>query len=243
MELEMDSSAAIAVMNRIGVGQLRHLEVKTLWVQQLVQEKKLTVKKIPGVTNTADIGTKILDVTSIKKYSLALNLIEKPDGSGGSPPSHQVCQVRVGGKLEAAVQATILALMPYLSAGTDSDYYDKADFAEECNSSCYKFAITFAIGIFIFIIVWLGTFKTAKAKGQGEEDKEQQDFELVDLDDHDDTEYKPTRLVARCVTNKISVTVRTVAVQAPVTYKRKWATPRFQPLPETQHGVFGEFIG
>ncbi len=27
----MDASAAIAVINRIGVGQLRHLEVKTLW--------------------------------------------------------------------------------------------------------------------------------------------------------------------------------------------------------------------
>ena len=36
---------------------------------------------------------------------------------------------------------------------------------------------------------------------------------------------------------------RTVAAQSVVTYKRKWATPRFHVLSEFEQGVFGEMIG
>ena len=60
IRLRLDSSAAKAICQRIGVGRVRHLEVRTLWLQSKVREKKLAVVKQDGATNIADIGTKVL---------------------------------------------------------------------------------------------------------------------------------------------------------------------------------------
>ena len=58
--LETDSSAARAIMNRKGIGKLRHLEVKTLWLQAKVNSKQIAVQCIAGEHNPADLGTKAL---------------------------------------------------------------------------------------------------------------------------------------------------------------------------------------
>jgi hypothetical protein len=44
--LESDSSAARAVFWRSGMGKIRNLEAKTLWVQQMVADKELLVKAV-----------------------------------------------------------------------------------------------------------------------------------------------------------------------------------------------------
>jgi len=58
--LASDSSAARAVLARAGVGKTRHLEVKTLWVQDMVRDRKVIVRAVRGELNVGDIGTKIL---------------------------------------------------------------------------------------------------------------------------------------------------------------------------------------
>ncbi len=60
IRLRLDSSAAKAVAQRSGVGRIRHLEVRTLWLQAKVREKKIAVIKQAGETNIAVIGTKAL---------------------------------------------------------------------------------------------------------------------------------------------------------------------------------------
>ena len=60
IRLRLDSSAAKAISQRSGVGRVRRLEVRTLWLQAKVREKKIYVIKQDGETNTADIGTKAL---------------------------------------------------------------------------------------------------------------------------------------------------------------------------------------
>ena len=60
MTLDMDSSAARRALSRDGVGRMRHMAVKTLWVQQLVKQGALLVGRIPGEDNPADIGAKPL---------------------------------------------------------------------------------------------------------------------------------------------------------------------------------------
>ena len=50
-----DSSAARGIMNRSGTGRMKHLEVKHLWVQELVAKKLLTVKWVPRPENAADV--------------------------------------------------------------------------------------------------------------------------------------------------------------------------------------------
>jgi len=58
--LASGSSAARAVLARAGVGKIRHLEVKTLWVQDMVRDRKVIVRAVRGELNVSDIGTKIL---------------------------------------------------------------------------------------------------------------------------------------------------------------------------------------
>ena len=56
-----DSSAAKAFVSTRGLGRMRHLEVKDLWMQELVRDGRLRVAKIRGDRNPADALTKYLD--------------------------------------------------------------------------------------------------------------------------------------------------------------------------------------
>ena len=53
-----DSSAAIGICSRQGLGGVRHLDTHTLWVQQAVRCKKIDLRKVDGEVNPADIFTK-----------------------------------------------------------------------------------------------------------------------------------------------------------------------------------------
>ena len=56
-----DSSSGLAVGSRRGLGRLRHVQTRYLWVQQRVQQGDLRLKKEPGDTNVIDALTKPLD--------------------------------------------------------------------------------------------------------------------------------------------------------------------------------------
>ena len=58
----------VAWHKRLGAGKCRHIEVKWLWLQQAMDEKKLATKHVPTESNIADIGTKGL--TSNRKREL-----------------------------------------------------------------------------------------------------------------------------------------------------------------------------
>ncbi len=53
-----DSSAAIGICSRQGLGKLRHLDTHTLWIQQAVRSKRVDLRKVPGEQNPADLLTK-----------------------------------------------------------------------------------------------------------------------------------------------------------------------------------------
>ena len=54
-----DSSAAIGISNRLGLGPTRHLAVRHLWGQDRVKSKEIQLEKQDGKKNAADLGTKI----------------------------------------------------------------------------------------------------------------------------------------------------------------------------------------
>jgi hypothetical protein len=54
----VDSSAAKSIASRIGLGKIRHMEVKFLWIQEKVKNKKIQIRKIRGDSNPADNLTK-----------------------------------------------------------------------------------------------------------------------------------------------------------------------------------------
>ena len=53
-----DSTAAIGICTRQGLGKLRHLDTHTLWVQQAVRTGRTDLRKVEGVSNPADLFTK-----------------------------------------------------------------------------------------------------------------------------------------------------------------------------------------
>ncbi len=53
-----DSSAAMGICNRQGLGKLRHLDTHSLWVQQAVRTGRISVRKVKGTDNPADLFTK-----------------------------------------------------------------------------------------------------------------------------------------------------------------------------------------
>ncbi len=57
LELRTDASAARGVILRQGVGKVRHLQVKQLWLQENVAAGELTIVKIPRAENCADALT------------------------------------------------------------------------------------------------------------------------------------------------------------------------------------------
>ena len=54
----VDSSAAKSIASRVGLGKIRHMEVKFLWIQEMVKNKRIQIRKIRGDSNPADNLTK-----------------------------------------------------------------------------------------------------------------------------------------------------------------------------------------
>ena len=67
VRVHADSSAAIGICNRTGVGRVRHLAVGQLWVQSKVRDKSIELIKVHGLVNPADLFTKHLGKEPLHK--------------------------------------------------------------------------------------------------------------------------------------------------------------------------------
>ena len=56
---ETDSTAAVSISERQGVGRLKHMQVRSLWLQQAVKQDGVLRRKIATLRNPADLGTKV----------------------------------------------------------------------------------------------------------------------------------------------------------------------------------------
>ena len=75
LELLTDSSAARGMAMRQGVGKVRHLAGRFLWVQAYVKKGLFTVKKERGEDNPADIGAKHAPTGTMDKHMAATGLV------------------------------------------------------------------------------------------------------------------------------------------------------------------------
>jgi hypothetical protein len=73
-EVHADSSAAIGICNRSGIGKVRHLAVAQLWVQDFVRTKACRLHKVLGTENPADLMTKPLPRAEIDAHLGRLGL-------------------------------------------------------------------------------------------------------------------------------------------------------------------------
>ena len=83
LELYTDSSAAKSFVSRRGLSRMRHVEVKELWLQEVVKVGTIKMKKVPGTTNPADLLTKYHDIGTVVRLSerFGLCVIVQPRAS------------------------------------------------------------------------------------------------------------------------------------------------------------------
>ena len=60
LRLSLDSSAALGIVKRTGVGKVRHLDTRLLWIQEHVRDGAVEVINVKGEDNAADLMTKHL---------------------------------------------------------------------------------------------------------------------------------------------------------------------------------------
>jgi len=75
-----DSSGAKGILNRRGVGRLRHLSCRILWLQEMVGSGMLKLCSISGHLNPADIGTKRLAAPRMRSLMSLLGLYNSSNG-------------------------------------------------------------------------------------------------------------------------------------------------------------------
>ena len=66
-EIEADASSAVALASRRGLTRIRHMEVKFLWLQDAIDTKKITIRKIRSDENVTDMGTKHVDKNTMSR--------------------------------------------------------------------------------------------------------------------------------------------------------------------------------
>ena len=58
----VESSSALQMAKRSGLGRVRHMAVALLWLQEAVQRGDVELGKCKGTENPSDIGTKYVSV-------------------------------------------------------------------------------------------------------------------------------------------------------------------------------------
>jgi hypothetical protein len=80
-----DSSAAIGICRRAGIGKVRHLAVGQLWVQGLVRSGEVRLHKVLGTTNPADALTKPLARPLLDSHLLSMHLRRETGRAATAP--------------------------------------------------------------------------------------------------------------------------------------------------------------
>ena len=67
-KLYSDSVAAEGIATRQGLGAVRHIDTRFLWLQDQIKAGRLEIQHVPGVQNPADVFTKALDMTQMRRH-------------------------------------------------------------------------------------------------------------------------------------------------------------------------------
>ena len=69
-----DASVALGIIERRGLGELRHIHTSYLWLQEANAIRSVGFNKVPGSENPADMLTKHVDRSLLHKHMSKLGL-------------------------------------------------------------------------------------------------------------------------------------------------------------------------
>ena len=108
-----DSSSARQLAQRQGIGKIKHLSAKVLWIQQQVQDKMVCLSQISTIWNVSDVGTKVLSARRLKLLLHQLGMFTQDAQRVGEEEFNEESN-RVGGRKVmqlARVVARVIAVM------------------------------------------------------------------------------------------------------------------------------------
>ena len=105
LRLHSDSTAAIGVCRRRGLGRIRNLATADLWLQDKVRTGSISIHKVLGKDNPADALTKVVDAATLQR-ALARMRIQVEGGRATSAAaidsSTAVCSILASGGAKRA---------------------------------------------------------------------------------------------------------------------------------------------
>jgi hypothetical protein len=228
IRLRLDSSAAKAVCQRTGVGRIRHLEVRTLWLQQKVKEKRIAVCKQDGDTNVADIGTKSLAGPRFAWMREQIGRVRL--GNGPEVPESKAVRVNIVTKVDdmQKIGIALMALfecMTGVRAGTGECDGGLARHSPSSSDEDFwnSLVICLALGMMLSLGIAIGVGYARCTMPSPT------------------TPLALEASAAPASTTRMSTkTTRSLGTQSQCTYRWKNQTPRFVPLGELAQGAFCE---
>ena len=80
-----DSSAAIGICRRSGIGRVRHLATGQLWVQERIRCKDFILHKVLGTENPADVFTKFVPRDVLDQHMATMGLTRETGRAETAP--------------------------------------------------------------------------------------------------------------------------------------------------------------
>ena len=73
----VDNSSAITSGRRIGLGGMRHVETRYMWIQEELRAQRTKLTKVKGTENATAVATKHVDATTLMKRLVTIGLINR----------------------------------------------------------------------------------------------------------------------------------------------------------------------
>ena len=118
IHLHCDSSAARGIIQRQGVGRVRHLSCRVLWLQSLVADGTIKLACVAGASNPANIGTKRLPSSRLRSLMSMLGMFDVTTGlvAGADDPGRIFSKKQ---KVHAIM--SVLSLLTLKGCAEDND--------------------------------------------------------------------------------------------------------------------------
>ena len=84
-DIYSDSSAALGIAQRQGIGKLRHVRTQALWVQEVRAEGRLGYHKVLGSRNPADAMTKYMTSVLLEQHMTTVGMISRGGRADAAP--------------------------------------------------------------------------------------------------------------------------------------------------------------
>ena len=156
MCLYLDSSAARGILARKGVGRLRHLSCRVLWLHDLVMEKRLLVRSVMGALNPADVATKRLSAARLESLCFLLGIWRGNNLEGAHDPGNIFRHVSTQRQHQGQSHYQVNLLISALSLLTQlQGCADAMELAEAKSNFGFMVVFTWLVGLMGYLYMAL----------------------------------------------------------------------------------------